>query len=453
MLSPEDQGAIRYERLRSVFEQVPVAVIVGMVNACLVAAVVLSASGAWGVVPWLFSLTAIGAGRLLLAGAFARQPGADSAGAWLYAAVGGPMVTGVLWGGTIWITFPASDAVELFLALVIGGMCAGATALSAYWPSAVAFVVPAVLPLAVRFTLQGGVWRVSALMVVIFAAALGVIAHRAHRTFGEQVALRLALGREQAKLRDEAAQRQAAEAALFQSQKMEAIGHLTGGIAHDFNNLLQVVTGNLGLIRRVAVGNSRILGYVDTAERAVTRGADLTSRLLTFARRQAMVPERVNVDALLRQFEPILERLYDVDVRFIFRPSANLPDCLADPAQLQSAVLNLAINARDAMPSGGVLTVTTGVADLHSADLVGNTDARPGRFVWVSVTDTGTGMPPDVLDRVFEPFFTTKEPGRGTGLGLSQIFGFVRQSGGHVALCSAVGEGTTATIWLPVVEL
>lgn len=454
MLSRDDQKAIRYERLRSVFQHAPLAAGVSIVNACLVGAVVLRESGAWGIVPWLFAVTAIAAARLLLVGAFVRRPGADSGRVWLCAAVGGPLVTGLLWGVSVWIAVPASDAVELLLALVICGMCAGAiTTLSAYWPSAMAFIVPATLPLAVRFLLQGGVWRVSALMVAIFAAALGMIALRAHRTFGEQVALRLALEREQAKFRDEAAQRQMAEAALFQAQKMEAIGHLTGGIAHDFNNLLQVVTGNLGLIRRAAIGNARVLGYVDTADRAAMRGADLTNRLLTFARGRAVVPERVNINALLRQFQPILERICDAKVRFSIVPGADLPDCMADPAQLQSAVLNLVINARDAMPDGGILTVQTGVATLTEADLVGNTDAVPGMFAWVSVTDTGMGIPPDVLGRVFEPFFTTKEPGRGTGLGLSQVFGFVRQSGGHLVLRSVVGEGTVATIWLPVASL
>jgi signal transduction histidine kinase len=231
---------------------------------------------------------------------------------------------------------------------------------------------------------------------------------------------------------------------------MEAIGHLTGGIAHDFNNLLQVMIGNLNLIRRLSEENKRVVAYALAAEKAAIRGAELTSSLLTFARRQSLEAEQVDLNGLIKEFEPILLRTLGTKIDCEVKLAAGILRCRVDPAHFQSAVLNLVINARDAMPDGGVLTIATGHGTLGPADLEGNTEATPGPFVWVSVRDTGTGMTQDIMVRVYEPFFTTKEPGKGSGLGLSQIYGFARQSGGHIQLVSAPGQGTEATLWLPV---
>ena len=318
----------------------------------------------------------------------------------------------------------------------------------------VAIILPSLLSLAVSFLTPDQGWRVGGVMVPIYVSALCFVGMRARRAFGERIRLRRALEREQDKrretdalLQEEAAQRRTAEATLHQAQKMEAIGHLTGGLAHDFNNLLQVMIGNMNLILRLGSDNPRIVKYAEAAEQAAIRGAELTSSLLTFARRQSLAAVPVDINALLLEFEPLLIRTLGATVQFEIALTPDLPPCLADPAQLQSAVLNLVINARDAMPVGGILSVTSGVATLVTEDLAGNPDASPGRFVCVSVRDTGFGMTADVIARVFEPFFTTKELGKGSGLGLSQVYGFVRQSGGHIGLVSTPNVGTEATLW------
>jgi signal transduction histidine kinase len=337
-------------------------------------------------------------------------------------------------------------------------MCAGAVTVNAsHWPSLLAFVLPSSLPLALSLFFQGPAWQVSGAMIAIFALSMSFLGVCAHRSFGDDVRVRLALKTEQRKLREanelmqiEVAQRRTVEATLHQAQKMEAIGHLTGGIAHDFNNLLQVMIGNLNLIKNRSGGNEQVIGFAETAEKAAMRGAELTTGLLTFARRQVLEARRVNLNDLLTEFEPILFRAVGAAVQCRFELAPGLPDCYADPAHFQSAVLNLVINARDAMPQGGRLLVATRRTKLGPAELTGNPDAVPGEFVGVSVRDTGVGMTDEVLAQVFEPFFTTKEVGKGSGLGLSQIYGFARQSGGHVQLISKPDEGTEAMLWLPV---
>jgi len=459
MLSEHDARLVEYERLRSVFEHAPVTLSVTVVNAILTAFVLAPLDGPGLPVAWVGSIVAVSAVRWIGGRSFlGLSPEAVARGRWATFSTLGSLTTGVLWGICATLMFPALESYQLFLALVIGGMCSGAVAVNAaHLHTVVAFVVPASLPLAASFFAEGAASRVSALMIVLFASALSGISLAAHRKFGERIRLRIALGHEQRKLSEtnqrllqEIAQRRTAEATLHQAQKMEAIGHLTGGIAHDFNNLLQVMIGNMQMIRRLGADNHQIVKYAAAAEQAATRGSELTSSLLTFARRQTLEAKPVDINALLREFEPILLRTLGATVRFEMVLAADLPLCDADPAHFQSAVLNLAINAGDAMPEGGVLSVSTGVAELGPADLAGNPDAVPGRFVRLSVRDTGFGMSAEVMTRVFEPFFTTKAVGKGSGLGLSQIYGFARQSGGHVRLLSAPNAGTEATLWLPV---
>jgi signal transduction histidine kinase len=242
----------------------------------------------------------------------------------------------------------------------------------------------------------------------------------------------------------------ASEAALIQSQKMEAIGRVTGGIAHDFNNLLTAVVGNLELLQLRVADDERALTLAGAAFQAAMRGAKLTTQLLAFSRTQKLALRAIDVNAVLLGTDELLARTVGplIELRLLADPAVR--PAIADANQLELALLNLAINARDAMPEGGRLTITTGlqvIAPDQGGD--GKRDISPGRYVVVSVADTGAGMPPKVLARAMEPFFTTKRIGQGTGLGLSQVYGIVTQSGGDVRIESSPGHGTTVRILLP----
>jgi nitrogen-specific signal transduction histidine kinase/CheY-like chemotaxis protein len=242
-----------------------------------------------------------------------------------------------------------------------------------------------------------------------------------------------------------------AEEALRQSQKMEAVGQLTGGLAHDFNNLLTGVMGNLDLIQiRVAQGRTQELDrYVDAAQGAIKRAAALTHRLLAFSRRQTLDPKPTNVSRLVVSMEDLIRRTIGPSIAMdALVAAAGLWTTLIDPGQLENALLNLCINARDAMPDGGKLTIETGNRWLD--DRTAKERGLPaGQYVSLCVSDTGTGMTPEVIARAFDPFFTTKPLGMGTGLGLSMIYGFVQQSGGQVRIYSEVGQGTMVCLYLP----
>ena len=242
-----------------------------------------------------------------------------------------------------------------------------------------------------------------------------------------------------------------AEEALRQSQKMEAVGQLTGGIAHDFNNLLASIVSNLELMKmRIAMGNTGELGrYIDSALSVSDRAAALTHRLLAFSRRQTLDPRPVDVNRLVDSMTDLIQRTVGPSVQVNAMLAPHLWTVRCDPNQLESALLNLAINARDAMPEGGRLTIATGNIVLDEAYCTQYPDIAPGEYVSISVTDTGTGMTPEVAARAFDPFFTTKPLGQGTGLGLSMIYGFMKQSGGHIRIYSQPGRGTTLRMKLP----
>jgi signal transduction histidine kinase/CheY-like chemotaxis protein len=237
------------------------------------------------------------------------------------------------------------------------------------------------------------------------------------------------------------------EEALRQSQKMEAVGQLTGGIAHDFNNMLAVVIGSLELLdRRFIAGDARAKRYVDAARNGARRAAQLTQRLLAFSRRQPLRPEPLDVNKLVANMSDLLRHSLGGAVQLETVLAGGLWRTHADPNQLESAILNLAVNGRDAMPDGGHLTIETANCQLDEGS---SAEHMMGEYVMVAVTDAGTGMSPDVVAKAFDPFFTTKEVGRGTGLGLSQVYGFVKQSGGHVRISSELGQGTTVKVYLP----
>ncbi|MBX9815788.1 MAG: PAS domain-containing protein, partial [Sphingomonas sp.] len=251
---------------------------------------------------------------------------------------------------------------------------------------------------------------------------------------------------------EEVAQRTRAEEALRQAQKMEAVGQLTGGIAHDFNNLLTVIVGNVDLALRAldgVGGEPRVRRLLDGARKGADRAATLTQRLLAFSRRQPLEPKPIDVDKLVLGMSDLLNRALGETVRLEIVTSPGLWRVEVDPNQLESAILNLAVNARDAMPEGGRLVIETANAWLDEAYVASHAEVAAGHYVVLAVTDTGTGMPRELIEKVFEPFFTTKEVGKGTGLGLSMIYGFVKQSGGHVKIYSEPGHGTTVKIYLP----
>jgi nitrogen-specific signal transduction histidine kinase/CheY-like chemotaxis protein len=244
--------------------------------------------------------------------------------------------------------------------------------------------------------------------------------------------------------------REAAESQVRQLQKMEAVGQLTGGIAHDFNNMMAIVIGALNLIqRRLAQGDVNVSRYVEAAFEGATRAATLTARLLAFSRQQPLSPEPVDVNRLVAGMSELVRRTIGEGIRLETVLAGGLWRGHADPGQLENAVLNLAVNARDAMPDGGRLTVETANCHLDEAYAAAHEGVPAGQYVLVAVSDTGSGMAPDVMARAFEPFYTTKGVGKGTGLGLSQVYGFVKQTGGHVKIYSEPGEGTTVKVYLP----
>ncbi|MET0936769.1 MAG: response regulator, partial [Luteibacter sp.] len=240
-----------------------------------------------------------------------------------------------------------------------------------------------------------------------------------------------------------------AQEQLRQAQKMDAIGNLTGGVAHDFNNLLQVISGNLQLLGADVSGNERAERRVANAMAGVTRGSKLAAQLLAFGRRQPLAPKVVNIGRFVRDMDELLRRALGEAIEVETVIAGGLWNTLVDPSNVENALLNLAINARDAMNGQGRLTIEAGNALLDDAYAKAHADLRPGQYVMLAVTDTGTGIAPDILGQVFEPFFTTKPEGRGTGLGLSMVYGFVKQSGGHIKIYSEPGEGTTVKIYLP----
>jgi signal transduction histidine kinase/DNA-binding response OmpR family regulator len=271
-----------------------------------------------------------------------------------------------------------------------------------------------------------------------------------NETLEQRVTLRTAeLGDTLKKLQHESAEREAAQAALRQAQRMESLGQLTGGVAHDFNNLLQVISGNLQLLRREVAGNERAEKRVQSAIGGVTRGAKLASQLLAFGRRQPLEPKVLDVGRFIKGMDDMLRRALGEEIELETVVSGGLWNALVDPGQIENAILNLGINARDAMPAGGRLTIEAGNALLDDEYARVHEDVQPGQYVMVGVTDTGSGIAPHLLERVFEPFFSTKPEGKGTGLGLSMVYGFVKQSGGHVKIYSEPDQGTTIKIYLP----
>jgi signal transduction histidine kinase/CheY-like chemotaxis protein len=296
-------------------------------------------------------------------------------------------------------------------------------------------------------------WTFSA---IAFGAALAVVglllllAQRSRRyeaLLAEYRAAKESAEESQRRLTEQMAERARAEAALNQAQRIEAVGQLTGGVAHDFNNLLTVLIGNIELIRKNAALDPATIGNLEAMRAAAERGAMLTGGLLAFARRQPLSPRPVDLNAAIADMESLLHSALGPRMKIDVRPNPGLWPAMVDPTQFELVILNLVINARDAVPAGGVVTIET--ANTHRGPPQHDDEPAAGDYVVITVRDTGVGMTPEVQARAFEPFFTTKPPGTGSGLGLSQVFGTARQSGGGVQIDSAPGKGTAVSVYLP----
>jgi signal transduction histidine kinase/ActR/RegA family two-component response regulator len=290
--------------------------------------------------------------------------------------------------------------------------------------------------------------RLLLLVATLFSALVaGVLAYRVHH---EGARRQQTIEEKNQALEEEIQQRETAEMRLRQVQKMEALGQLTGGFAHDFNNMLAIIVGNLEMsTRQLGSGEEKMRDLISRALSAAMRGADLTKRLLAFSGMQTLRPKSVDVNDCARNMLMILQRTLGEDILIETTLGSGLWRAFIDRPQLESALLNLAVNSRDAMQGKGRLTIETSNTFLDQTFADARMEAMPGQYVMVAVTDTGSGMAPEVIRRAFDPFFTTKEPGQGTGLGLSQVHGFIKQSHGHIQIYSELGIGTTVKMYLP----
>ena len=294
------------------------------------------------------------------------------------------------------------------------------------------------------YYLQGFIKAITALVSLGTAIALWPLIPKA-LMLPSPTALRQA----NEKLEREIAERVQTEEMLRQSQKMELIGQLTGGIAHDFNNLLTIIIGSVERLQRHMPADSPNLKAADLAMEGALRAAALTQRLLAYSRRQALKPQPIKPNTLIHDMHELMQRTLGESITIKTLIADDTWQIFADEAQLQSVLLNLAINARDAMPNGGMLLIATENKDLDQLYSGANDDVVAGQYVTITVSDTGIGMSSEVAEKAFEPFFTTKEIGQGTGLGLSQVYGFIKQSGGHVKIYSELGQGTSVKLYLP----
>jgi signal transduction histidine kinase/CheY-like chemotaxis protein len=449
-------SAVYAEQVRSLFKQIPIALSVNLVNAALVAIVLTPLATRPLPLPWLVSVVLVTIGRGILWLCYRQGPvQPENARRWSWMATCGSLLGGLCWGIGGIILFPVLPAFgQLFLVIVMGGMCAGAMAISAsHLPSLLAFVLATGLPMALRFCAQGSTTdSLLAAMIVVFVAALSLAGRHFSQVISEALRLRfeldeanLRLTEANLRLQAEMAGHRATEAALHQAQKLEAIGHLTGGIAHDFNNLLTVVVANATLLcyraadeptqRRAAA----ILSIADRGER-------LIRQLLAFSRRRMLRPEAVALQGRISEIEELVHRSLREDIVVTIGLPADLWPVMVDPGEFELALLNIAVNARNAMPNGGAFRLVAGNTRCRGETASGG---LVGEFVVITLMDTGAGMPAEVMARAFEPYFTTKPVGRGSGLGLSQVYGFARQSGGSAILGSAPGQGTAITLFLP----
>jgi signal transduction histidine kinase len=423
-------SAVYAEQVGAVFGQMPIAVVVNFVNATLTAVVLAPIALRPLPLAWFALVTLVTMGRWILWSRYRRAPvRPENLHRWSRLATCASLLTGLCWGVGGAVLFPVVPVLgQIFLTIIIGGMCAGAVVISAsHLPTLLAFLLSASLPMAVRFLAEGSAPD-SALgaMIVVFAAALWLAGRHLNRIFAETMRLRFELNEANLRLQAEVTERRATESALRQAQKLEAIGQLTGGIAHDFNNLLTVVIGNLELARTRAGETNAVAPLLKVALQSAERGVALIQRLLAFARKQSLDPRSLDLGGLVSGIEELLRRTLGPEIRLVISADPDLAPAHVDANQVELAILNLTINARDAMPEGGTMRIA--LANRRS-DRNSPTELAPGDYVVVSIGDDGTGMDEATLAQAFDPFFTTKEIGGGSGLGLPMVHGFAVQSG------------------------
>jgi signal transduction histidine kinase/CheY-like chemotaxis protein len=444
-------------RLKAAFDRLTVTSLVTVVNAALATLVLERVHFSLGPWVWLAAVSVLAVARIGAYRLYRADPDKSARlRLWANVSLVGALASGLVWGLGSVALFSTEPAVQWLWIFLIAGMCAGSTSLySCHLPTALAFTIPASAPLGVFLSMRGTEeWLVAGGMIVAFVVVLCFTGALAARQFGQTLSLQAALERRTGEL-DEVNKRLSQEIedhrntgeTLQQAQKMEAVGNLTGGIAHDFNNLLTVIVGNLALIRDRSP-DERAVRLAKSALAAADRGARLTASLLAFARKQKLHAEPVDINDLILDFAPLLRRAAGDAVRLELSLSPRPCAARVDAAHFQGAILNLVINAKDAMPQGGAIVISTDTAHLEAPDLIG-ADAQPGAFARVQVRDTGSGMTPEIAAKAFDPFFTTKEAGKGSGLGLPQVYGFARQSGGLATLRTQPGEGTSVWISLP----
>jgi len=456
MVSELVPAGLRVEQVRLIYKQTPIVLGVNIAVAALLAAALGSVEGAWRVGLWFGLMVAMACARAAVYLAYRRADLADpQAHPWDKLALVGSGVSGSLWGLGLAVLFPDDPIYQVFVCLTICGMCAGAVVVySAYFASLLSFLLPAGLPIAARFLMEGtGADAALAGMTVVFVLALCFSGYNFNRALIQGFGLRSDLARRvreldaaSARLTQETQDRLAAQETVRQLEKMDALGQLTGGIAHDFNNLLTTVIGNLERIDNTTPANDKRKTLVQAALKSAEHGAQLTKQLLGFARKQPLEPEVVEVGRALREFVSFSSRPIGHDLTVTLSLAEGLWLSRLDPAQLQTALLNLVINARDAMPEGGRVVIAASNETVRAGEVP---ELPPGDYVRIAVADSGRGMTPAVLARAFEPFFTTKGVGKGSGLGLSMVYGFAKQSGGSLRVRSAVGAGTTVELFLP----
>ena len=446
--------AVHAEQVRTTYAHLPLTLSVSVLNGILVGAVLISVVSQSVILIWTSLILGLSAVRFVAWHKYTHLNNRSSQRAcWAYSQTACSIASGILWGCTTFAFAPLDDAHLLFLTLVIAGMCAGAaTVHAAHFPSVLGFILPAILPLAASFLLRSNrLHIVSGIMAGAFGVSLCLASLRFGSWFRETTRQKQEINEANVRLRVEIADHHATEVKLRHAQKMEAIGLLTAGVAHDFNNILLAIGGSAELIASHHGPNSPQAPQTRTIIQAVERAASLTRQLLAVGRKQRLRSRAVDVNETLRAMKELLITTLgghgDIELQLASMPAM----AFVDASELEHAILNLVINARDAMPNGGSVTIKTANLDVTGHDAVA--EGLVGSLVMISVSDTGTGMSESVRLRAFDPFFTTKDVGKGSGMGLSQVYGLIKQSGGDTRIDSQVGRGTTISIYLPRVSM